>query len=63
MKPPYDRMILSVTTPCFLPPETKQEEVSAPLPRPQRASAPLTARAPAPERPAAQRPAGVGDFG
>ncbi|WP_028813156.1 hypothetical protein [Streptomyces flavidovirens] len=67
MKPPYDRMILSVTTPCFLPPGTKQEEVSAPLPRPQRESvpvaAPAVAEAQAQERPVVQRPAGPGDFG
>lgn len=67
MKPPYDRMILSVTTPCFLPPGKKQEEVSAPLPRPQRESVPVAAPAVAPgqaqERPVVQRPAGAGDFG
>lgn len=74
-KPPYDQMVLGVTTPCFLPPGTKQEEVSAPLPRPQRESAPVAAPAPAPvpvpvqvpapatERPVVQRPAGAGDFG
>ncbi|MFE9397510.1 hypothetical protein [Streptomyces flavidovirens] len=67
MKPPYDRMILGVTTPCFLPPGKKQEEVSAPLPRPQRESvpvaAPAVAPAPAQERPVVQRPSGAGDFG
>ncbi|MGW7054985.1 hypothetical protein [Streptomyces sp. NPDC054887] len=66
-KPPHDMMIFGVSTPCFLPPETEQEVVSAPLPRPRRESAPVAAPAPdlapAPDRPVIRRPAGAGDFG
>jgi hypothetical protein len=66
-KPPHDEMILAVTTPCFLPPGTKQEDVSVPRPRPQRDSASVVAPPPVPtparERLAVQRPAAVGDFG
>jgi hypothetical protein len=57
MRPPYDRMILSVTTPCFLPPGVDQEQVSAPQPRPQRDIAPAASAAPAAAAPPAPAPA------
>ncbi|MDI3407940.1 hypothetical protein [Streptomyces cavernicola] len=53
-KPPYDEMVVYVTTPCFLPPGVEQEQVSAPLPHPQRDATPaapvIAAPAPTPSR-------------
>ncbi|MDI3386512.1 hypothetical protein QIS99_09835 [Streptomyces sp. B-S-A8] len=48
-KPPYDEMTLAVKTPCFLPPGVEQEQVSAPLPRPQGDATPEVPVAAAPQ--------------
>ncbi|MDG4861752.1 hypothetical protein P8605_26795 [Streptomyces sp. T-3] len=64
-KPPYDEMAVSVTTPCFLPPGARQEQVSAPGPQRDYApvAAPVSSPAPDQDQPAPQRPARAGDFG
>ncbi|MEV0091851.1 hypothetical protein [Streptomyces sp. NPDC050738] len=42
--PPHDQLILSVVTPCYMPPGKHQEQISAPAPRlPQVAPVPAAA--------------------